>query len=514
MKTAPAHSHADRAKTLASMPPLLQVEMLRHHGLQMDKNWMDSAREDGHFDAMESGHSDDGQALDLIASKLMAVSSFSVRCKVDRVETDPFLGPLSKPVVHLVASPELDEACEKGFKASYEKLIAHVVGQIKNEPLNGDVSPFDPPEKKPTKINLAFATAMACCVILDLPESVRLISSRFPGAMNAHLDTPSFLGLESKQWDQKAFNFWDHAHLKPYGIALFFSRHACMQTMAEEGVDLLDIGKRENQQGNLAFHALNFSKHTAMMGLPSAFQLAIEHHQKAHGAAEDDPDAYSFSASGHHALACKAFEPGKGQNDLDHYIDAFHASGVYRTDPTATLHAALLAGNAAEVKRVDQPVAWSSISDMDNDPEDHVFMRAFSALEKKNKDSDPLLKKNYEDAFIAVIDKAVQEGALGCVLDTVVVKTKETVGLSHPLKIVEVAKVQPMASIVENDCLRVMLRLMDAGLNARKPLHEGVDSLVDFSDKAGFKKTADVMRAHAARSVSHDLLKDFSKPSF
>lgn len=499
MKTAPAASHSERATTLASLPLQLQLGLLEFHSLGLDVDWLQSALDDGHFDVT----AEDGQQFAL--QKFSATSQFLTGTVPVSMRTDPEFGQMDWPCVHLVAMPSLENAKNEGFRPFFVGLVAHVVEQVQRLQ---DMWPDRATEGSQDHavwggfdqaINAAFAKAMVACVALDLPESVRKLAEAQPAAMNVYLKVPETLGEGAMKWDRTAFAHGEPAELTPYAMAMAFSNTKSMEALVDAGFDVGSIAKcvrddpRTNPMQVDVIDIMDFWRLAPVMGLPTAIRTALEHRQGIVKDAEHDPFNLAL-------LATESFDTRAGANSVGHYRDAFHAVGAFEVNPRLTLSSAIQAGHAEEIQRLKGKVEWQSFESFAGHETSHFVMKAMA-----NAISNTSTKENYENALIAVIERAAADGKFDFALGSIPVKTNEPVDFFKSEKH-DVVRMQPAAMIIGNDFSRAIAKMMDQGLDVKRPLAEGALPLLEYAEQQGAKNVVVTMRAHLARTAAHSLL--------
>ena len=59
---------------------------------------------------------------------------------------------------------------------------------------------------------------------------------------------------------------------------------------------------------------------------------------------------------------------------------------------------------------------------------------------------------------------------------------------------------------IGNDFSRAIAKMMDQGLDVKRPLAEGALPLLEYAEQQGAKNVVVTMRAHLARTAAHSLL--------
>lgn len=501
----PASNHQERCIVHASLPVDMQASLISHHAKRLSENWLESALDDGHFDAASPT-----SGLDALR-KFESTTHFLSNAQTQEAKWDPVLGALDEGVVHVVPVDFLKDPQHQGFAPLLERIVDHVLEQLalaQSTHPPEDASPFH------GKALQAMAKAMVACAAMDLPDVVERIARAHPGAMDVCLNVPDCLGDATLDWDTSVFVHRTHADLKPYAMALLMSKPDSMQAMVDAGMDVLVLGKRSMQKeidgpiDSDPFHALDFFKHSPLMGMPSAYATALVHNK----------DAQPPLPESHHNMfrdfnlmepAVKSLKRGEGKNSLHAYQDAFHVAGFFEIKPMNTVEMALFYGNAKEIKRLKGDVDWVAFESRQGKEENHFLMKALNES-ASNKSFQSL----YEDAYLAAIDRCVADGQYENVFATLPVVAHGPVDWFDASRGSQtVVHVQPVARTIQNDLTRVLARMMDLGLDVKNPLHEGADGLMDYAQKNGAQNACNAMRAHLARNAAHALLSDMEGPS-
>lgn len=477
-KSTPATTPKEMAMVLSTLPLDLRWKFLLDELKKGSAPWIDAARENGMFNV--AGKTDavfgSKEPLRMIEAAIGFIQQFTY----GDTRRDPVFGDL--PAVYNVplfeGSPEL---C-----AAFARLADHYIEEeshLQALRSKGDHVPC---------IANHFARLLAGAAVLDLPECVRRLAQSCPDAVSEPVPY-ALLGPNPKSVTNS--NVWP----TPFGLALMFSRPACLDAMALHASNKrLPIGIEIH--GHLGAHQeASFDRYFHLKDqycLPGAFTKALQH-------------ALAGPIQDHQRKACVDMAMSAMDDSLKNYCllrPAFLAAGLYDIDPAKSVANALMNGREEIIRHLKGRIPWGEVGftrSEKNSPMVQCLMEAQMNVREKE----------YENAMLAVIELAEADGKLDLVLHQFVQLDAPRYPIGEnwwgPVS------VEPLVRIIGMGFDRVLLKYLERGLDPNTPAGTGAWTPQKIADATPTGASA-VMRSYVARERSRALINeidDFSVPT-
>lgn len=437
------------------------VEMIRQASLQRRASWLCKSLDDGVFDW--SG--DPIEALE----RLTAATYFLSGTTLQTFTVDPQFGPLKHPVVglHLEA--------DDNFKQFFCRLVPHLLAQPQ-----GPVTRLTGPE--PFALPQTMARLLVALIALDLPEQVAKVAVAHPYAMQAGVD-PQLIGQANQDFCRITAA---PIRFKPYLLALQYSRTACMNALAAAGSDTESIAI---DRGGPSLNAYSMQRCSRILGLPSSFAHALSQ-CKPKPAPGPGPEPSDLNQ-----LIEGSFSIPWPDNSPAHYRVALQAAGVYEIDPALTIKLACENGQASVIEGLQSEIDWTTLTPQSGgDNRDHFLIKTLRRCANNR-----ARHEGYEDAILAVLEKSLEDG----VYDTVFKPYTGPAPMHSPG--VDERQAQPFAALIDNGFARVMVRMVQLGLDPAAPGVDDTLSPLDYADKVG-SNVGGAMRSYLAREKARAVM--------
>jgi hypothetical protein len=273
-----------------------------------------------------------------------------------------------------------------------------------------------------------------------------------------------------------------------------------MDALVEAGFDTALIGYSianlapNNGMKLREFNAYSMMKTVNIMGLPSSF---------AHELSQCEPrqtTSVGLDPSDLHLLIEGSFSIPWPQNSIAHYRASLQAAGVYEIDPVLTIKLACENGEASAISGLKSVINWTALAPKyDTGNGEHFMVKTLRRCENNR-----ARHENYEDAILAVIEKSLADGAYEAVF-----KPYPGPAPMHSPNAGE-HQAQPYSGLIDNGFARVMVRMVELGLDPTAPGVPGALSPLDYADKVG-SGVGGAMRSFLAREKARAVIAEIGK---
>lgn len=498
-----AQTHEERVRTLASLPMVALSALLNDASKRMDTAWLQTAMVMGTFDFSRE-ISRDGRALASLDALDQAMAFLSM-CRNTACHTDPIHGNFSPPI----EVPELK--ANPTWTAFFPHFAAHLIKEhnsvrdqlehISSEPKHQQVEWWNSFERIQKTMGVMLIGACA----LGLPETARAIVTNVPAS--AIWDHGlNLLGgaLKFAESVQKSPNEHVRRRFTPSFFAMQLSQIECVRAIQEAagGAPLpmalfkekAPYGRTQYSMPDTEVDVIGMLDAVAPMCRPYVFTDVLQ------ARLADDRDTLAGGPN-RHKLYDHAIEAlnERGQRDgMGAGIASFVACGVYDMDPTKSVAKALEYANPQVLKSVAGEVDWARIFRPELETgHNSPFMRGLMVC------TEDRMEQAHDEAMAYAINMAVKSGQTKHALFSM----PETNGITSDDFCQQCGEfvAQPMAMLVKYNHQRAMLALLNAGLDAKNPLHRGTLSVLAMAETIN-PDLAHLIHSFEARKKSMALL--------
>ena len=464
--TKTASSPDDMTMVLNTLPLAMRQAFLIEKMQDGSADWLDAARTTGMFNVAKDSGFPKGrleETLCMIEGAIGFIKSF----KYGEVTADPVLGTLKKPYAIPLIESSLD------FKAAFARLADEFIDQAKQ--LEAPATA----QRVGKLLPRLFARLMAGAAVLDLPACVERLAQACPDAVG--LPVPyDLMGPNAKANS-------DNDCLTPFGIALMFSRTACLDALAVHASNKMlpiHIGVVRTGTHYNAIYLIDYLTRPDRWCLPSTYAKALTHVLA--GPVDDkEKDAYL-------EMAIRA---SRSTGQAPYFLPAFQSSGLFDHDPAKTIQLAISNGHEALVHHFKGRMPWDALG-FTSSEDDSPMTRCLSLCGQGGR------KDEFENAMLAVIDLATEDGKLDLVLHQF---TRQMIA---PDGAVVYVSVEPLERTMLNGFDRVLLKYLEHGMDPNAPAIAGVEGVLTPQQIAdGMQVSASsILRSYTARQRSRAVI--------
>ena len=480
-----ARTHEERVMVLRSISNDALLAEIEDRSIKQDVQWLTSMLEIGLFDL-------DGARLDAFFKFLRSTVMMEVR-------EDPVYGELPIPgyCMTFVASTDFDQF--------YDRFIDRIVTRRTSAGRQPDPV-RDAPRERELNDSAAISKAIVGCIALDKPAQLQRLLSMTPDDCRITVNG-AILGFALSDFvtGYSGFNF------TPFFYALQFSRSEMLGMTFTRGSGGSPGLIARAVGGDLSLSLVEaIGKGIAPTCLPSVYEKALRHF----GIDLEAPEFERLRASlGDVVCGAQRFA------GYQPYLIAFLKAGVLDQLASEVAHAACISGMPWIIRGLVASIDWDAIPMRGDEKDDPLAVVAVqhSRLGSKGRQAG---RARYEEALIALYDRAVLDGRYDLV--TCSVQRVNPGGIGHSLGPVIS---QPITSILEAGFSRVLIMMLELGLNPDEPRHLGARSPIEVAELLeeaaapahglavdGIPQSA-LMRAFRARMQARTLLEGAHRAS-
>lgn len=395
---------------------------------------------------------------------------------------DPLYGPLTGNLNILEVT--LPKDALKRFSQAADRFVSEAKAVALRYPRQEDDESFHMANHDKAQMGAAL---LLMSVALNRPKDVQRIAQACPEALTEPLPCELLSLPEKFEKRQNAYT--------AYGAAMQLSRTECMHAMAEiMRVNNIEFNVGYRMHKGQIWGSFDISAVTHEMSpsfLPCALGLALNDYMHVNDA---DSCRIQLSESANSAVS---------RDDLNgilfkSYIPAFIASGVYDLDPDESFRHAFINGHTEIMRHFEGRVPWEKTAFGTKEWNESPFMHLLCEV-KGRADG---LKEPYEDAWLALVNMAMQEGRVDKVF---------TLHESDDTDMEGCYVVEPLNGLIEQQFNRVLLKFLENGLDPRKPPIPGAKSLFQMAKDCGNAEAGFMMKAFMARAQARQTLLEIDK---
>lgn len=508
-----ATGHAERAKTLVSLPMPALVALLADASTRLDTPWLQSALDIGAFDFSREIIKEAHASHSLTA--LDAALSFLRNMEETPYRDNPLHGVLGHERTNLNVN-----GCT-AFNAFFGDLVTQTL-VARQRSIEQYESRFQQcaeselhPQNMPELNNVLGRLLMGACA-LNLPIAVRDIVQCLPHtATSAHSLASMGERLSNYQTDlarEKGSDF----SFTPYFYAMQLNRTECMQAMLEaSGLDRLPLSYEKvietvKTEGHQGIHGYIFGQNrkvTTLRGLDvidtfklmtpvcmhSVLTMALhERLLDQRPRKEGGPSLQTL-----HELAIQALADDSWQDRTGSCKRSFIDCGAYRIDSTKSVIHAINNGHPDVVLAAKEDADWAAVFAVS--PYATTMTHCvFNSIQGNS-------SARYSDALLIAAQAAVAQGHGQCLLSSVPIDN--TISNEKSAMALGTRVAEPMASLVLERFNDVLLVMIEAGLPTHQPLHPGTKSVLAMAEAVNPEMVSIIASFHA-RAQCRALLED------